>query len=366
MNYAAPLMDLSSLTIVIPTFERPQCLAPQVRFWENYACQVIFLDGSAVRSVDSLNLPWNFHYIHSYKGFTDRLQLAVEHIKTKYVIIQGDDEFHLPKSLLMAANFLENNSNFSACTGRPIGFTLAENGEILFGPEYDWFEGRSIEDQDAQSRLINHLNNYLPITLYSLTRREHFSVAMGALGRHSQPVFAQDELLFESIMVLLGKVKIIESLQWMRSHVPINTDRESEGFNPKKGFLDFWTSSSHLEWKEDFIRLLSESVASLCALPEHSASRLIETAFEGYVLNQLEKADVPTRSRLAMKVRNWFTSLIPSARLKKILRRRFGLTARSYFDRETLIQITKAGGIVFDSNEFDLACHQVRRIHGLA
>ena len=126
MNAQADLRhsDLSRLTIVVPSYERPQYLARQIRYWNDRQVALLIVDGSA-RPLESAQTSGNSRllYHHHVASFQHRMLRACELITTEFVALCGDDDLYLPSGLRACIQRLDQDSGMVGCVGRSLRFS---------------------------------------------------------------------------------------------------------------------------------------------------------------------------------------------------------------------------------------------------
>ena len=70
-------VDLSMLTVVVPSLNRQSYLLRQIRFWSSYSARLTIVDGSNLPIDDKIKLAVDAHprmtYLHYPTGFAERL-----------------------------------------------------------------------------------------------------------------------------------------------------------------------------------------------------------------------------------------------------------------------------------------------------
>lgn len=341
------------------------CLEAQIAFWASYPCSVIVVDGSHQKRGPKFHLPSNFRYIHSDSGIIDRLKIAAKEVRTEYASLMGDDEIHMPTSLGKCVELLDGDPEYNACIGRPIGFTIPQSGVVNFTPVYDWFDGKNVSDESAGSRLKCHLENYLPITSYAVTRSENFRFATEWMGLQQDPAFAQDELIFETLTVLRGKVRILDEVHWMRSFVPVFVDRSSEpALDDTRSFVGFWNSQGHQSWRCEFLANLTLAAERIGTLKGNPVGRILNSAFDLYC-QQAPNSSI----RFLIRLKQWskrkggpLVSLL--IRLKKLLLSQWRI-GRPVWSPEEFVAVLAARDMTVDHLEFEKFLDHVQKMHAL-
>ncbi len=210
--------DRSNLiTIVIPTFNRYEKLERLIRYYltSEIKYSIIILDSSYIKDkniVTILNEHDNFKYIayDSNIFFADKVAQGLELVNTKYVVLNADDDFLIPETVLKATEFLENNIDFSVCQGKFNTFKedVNKRSENLFSDCY--FNMISIDDSKSINRFTKFLNNYYPV-FYGVYRIELLSDIF-----RKNKVYTNDtrfsELLPAMLTSINGKIKILNDL----------------------------------------------------------------------------------------------------------------------------------------------------------
>ena len=104
-------VDLSLLTVIVPSRNRQDYLLRQIRYWAASSAYLIVVDGSTrpldARVRSAVDNHGRMTYLHEQSSFAERLNLAAELIETPYSVMLGDDEFHLPSGLGASLSVLE-------------------------------------------------------------------------------------------------------------------------------------------------------------------------------------------------------------------------------------------------------------------
>ena len=303
------------LTIVIPTYERPKYLKRSINFWKKYDFNVMYLDGS-INDQDNLDLPNNIRYIHSNTSFLQRLIMSTKEIKTPYVCFLSDDEFFLPDVLNNMVKFLEENSDFISVGGGCARFVYKWK-YLDLKLIYNKMQLKELENSEAYIRVLEHFQNYLPRTIYGVNRTSAWLNALNAMNYKSSMPDTGFEIIFELMIVVQGKVKIMPEIHWLRSV-------ENPTINQVKSQLDhfhnWWKYSSTSTEREVFFKAISESIDPRI----YQGLNFRETVFqaiEAYSLNTIFKKNSLNRS------------------IKHRVRKRVSIILRPIFNMKLFIKI---------------------------
>ncbi|SVB32447.1 uncharacterized protein METZ01_LOCUS185301, partial [marine metagenome] len=136
---------LDRLTVVVPSFGRPEFVLRQFVYWSGTAARLLILDGSPDPIPESVqeevDARTELDYIHrsapSWLGLTERLHEARDLIRTEYTVFGCEDEFFLLRGLAEAIGVLDDNPSIVACMGQSLSFVPSSDGRHLgFGPGY--------------------------------------------------------------------------------------------------------------------------------------------------------------------------------------------------------------------------------------
>lgn len=222
---------LSSLTIVVPSYER-QFLIPRLCEYSSLMpAQIIFVDGSSTSFTEATSeYPhFNYLYVPSLEGETNlpqgslfrRLRLAFSYVKTKYSVLMPDDEFYSPKALSKCIEFLELNIHYASCRGECYKIKDLKKYPIALERVYKTLEESNISPAEPWLRAYTHFSNYEPRHIFSITRSEiqsHFYDSIACFSYLS--VFAWMEIFFEAFLCLQGPCKMISMPYQLRGVEP--------------------------------------------------------------------------------------------------------------------------------------------------
>lgn len=293
MNYKDSL--LQQLTLIIPTYGRQAFALRNMKYWSGRGPQVIILDGTENpipgRELSSLSI--NIHYNHIPDSFYQRVRAVRKMIKTPYVSLLGDDEFHLPEGLIASIDNLNKDPGLVACMGRALGFTIAGNKKSIIGyPVYPELEDYKITSEDIGRRMFDHMNHYTPSTMYAVIRKREFLNTLEVFLKHEFPVNAITELQFELSVCYLGKSKILPVLHWLRSaEIGPVLDSPDIYLKCQNLFHEWWPSPDKIEFREHFLNVTSIALAETDGRDPQIVSKEIELAMDAYsslCINELE------------------------------------------------------------------------------
>jgi glycosyltransferase domain-containing protein len=236
------------LSIIIPTYNRPQLLPRTLRFLQaGPRLPMVVADGSEV-SIASANaeicrgLGENISYFHIPNADNgavavrnnsfQRVQKALGMVETPYVTFCADDDLLMVESALASVKFLEENKEYSGCQGLSFRFRYEPLGLRVEGVEYD---DASIDGQDAGTRLMQLFSRY-ESPFYCVSRTSFQRRVADRLDAMTSFAFA--ELLQATAVVLEGKLKRLYDIHYLRnvetttaSSAPVSTREDVPSAN---------------------------------------------------------------------------------------------------------------------------------------
>jgi glycosyltransferase domain-containing protein len=243
------MKKLNQITLIIPTYNKPENLQLHLSFWKDYPISVIILDGSEFsnQTISKNHLPPNFTYLHYKENFAQRVYDGVRMCKTKYCALLFDDEIFIPASLDRAVNELERDPSLTSVSGQVLGFKK-NNKSIYFMNMYPEFGDKNNNNNNNDSneiRMFNHLNPYTMSTLCAVHRVKNFNRSAKIANEFKNSTIpAIFELIFEISNIFQGKNKIIDEIMWLRncSNPPLWDQRQ------ERSIVDSWVHQSKSEF----------------------------------------------------------------------------------------------------------------------
>lgn len=217
-------MDLSELTIVCITYNRPKFVARLIDYWKKnfFDAKIFILDGSNEKLSDKYLKTINtkaISYIHMKNESIFKRYSEIKNIlNTKYFQLVADDEIFVRSGVENCINFLNENSNYTACSGKMILFTPLLNKEVFALSPYNLY---SNESPIISERIKRWLQYSQPNTIYSISRSKNYLKILNEYTKFDENKFSKPENFLEELieigLVFQGKTKILDNLMWLRS-----------------------------------------------------------------------------------------------------------------------------------------------------
>ncbi len=213
------------VAIIIPTMNRVDFLIRTVQYYASINSPHPIYIGDASNSsseeiiIKAASNKVKVHYFH-WKGLSDRKtcgRLAKEAlVVNKFCAQHGDDDFLVPESLSLCADYLERNSNYATAQGKAVVFSLDKSGPYgkisSFGT---YWSHRELTGNTARERLSEIANNYW-VPNFSVHRTSEFIEDMlGGVNEITDRNFGELNNSFS--MAIRGKSKFIDCLYLVRN-----------------------------------------------------------------------------------------------------------------------------------------------------
>lgn len=257
--------NFSKLTILILSLNRQDLALRSMHYWDRVGPSVLVVDGS-LRPVDPSalrGLSSRIQYLHRPVGFYARISEAITLVKSKYVMFACDDEFYIPSALLQCINEMDANSHLVACCGRAIRFSVKDHS--VFGSRiYSRLGKYSLCHDDPSSRVLYHMENYVPSLFYAVSRTEPWLVSWRHIIAREFPVYAISEIQLELCMSFAGKSKVIDRLMWLRSYGEADAIRGTDiSLRPAHTVPLWWSNKDNNCDQADFLAIMNAAYQEL-------------------------------------------------------------------------------------------------------
>jgi glycosyltransferase domain-containing protein len=283
------MSGLNDLTLITLSYKRPEYLLRSLQYWSDRGATIIALDGSPepIKAEALKGLGKNITYHHAPFSYRERIAMIQSDIATPYVALLADDDFYLPSGLLASIEFLENNSDYACCIGRPVGFGYDSSTGVFGIPGVygDMNDDYSIVSDTPGLRMREHMGRYMPSTMYAVLRAENWSKTVEAYIKKEFPVFAIVELQMELASAYLGKSAVIPTLSWLKSTELDQIQGPDLSLQRTNQFHDLWpVGSGNNQFREEFIELMADVLHEADQRPHDTVTGEIETAMDDYIV----------------------------------------------------------------------------------
>jgi glycosyltransferase domain-containing protein len=223
------MKNLSELTIVMLTYNRPDYALRQMRFWSGAPATLLVLDGSKnpIKKEDLEGIESNIQYYHMPCSYEERFSKALDLITTPFTISLCDDEFFVPSTLDKNITFLKQNPEYVACIGRCLKFIYLNTG-ISTSIKYGKFKNYRVVENTPKERVAKHMTDYMHSTMYAVQRSDVWkkTISLLTMGNFHFSCPYVLEMLIEISTVYQGKATTTDELMWLRSEENAPADGE--------------------------------------------------------------------------------------------------------------------------------------------
>lgn len=243
---AADAALLSQLTIVVPSYQRPEALARLAAYYAPLPVQLVVVDGSAAPA-DPAAWPrpaGRLRYFHRPEWIDARVQFALGLVDTRFAMFSCDDEYYLAGGLAAALARLDSEPALSAVAGRCAAFVCNEHG-LQLGTYYNFLKGYAGR-QPLASQRVQGVTQHFPLLsgfYYSVCSARAFvpAAALAFSQRHACPYV--QEILFTLALYMQGGMATVPDLVWMRNlQAPPVSNAQ---WNRKLDFSAWWGNAAH-------------------------------------------------------------------------------------------------------------------------
>jgi glycosyltransferase domain-containing protein len=270
-------IQLSQLTIVVPSFCRQEYLLRQVVYWSFSKTTVIIVDGSIVPLDSHLvglisDVP-NISYISLIDTYINRLKEVCKNIKTPYAMCLADDDICSMAGLSLAIDHLNKSDDIVACMGQVVGVDYDQKKmRSYFFPYGDSLEDYHVKHNDPIRRIHLGIDNYRTATSYAVFRTSIFVNVWGGLQRTS--CLEATEYEHAIATYTLGSLETIPNVYWLRSFECDPVHNLIDGTR-KTNFDTWWTSKEYEQERVDFVSRLAIKLSKNSSLNLENSSKEI-------------------------------------------------------------------------------------------
>jgi glycosyltransferase domain-containing protein len=300
------------LTLILPTRNRTEFLLRLLRYYADLGFRVPIViadssDGDAVdatrRNLDRLpaSLTVGHRTFAPTASLVGKVESALEEVRTPYVVIGADDDFHVPGALQRAVAFLDANPQYSLVHGDAVLFGLRAGAGTIHG-EMEWlgpYPQRTIEHLTGAARLTDHLRAYTT-TWYSVQRTEDAHAHYREPAVHRADIHF-GELLPSCLSIIQGRSRKLGELYMARQ----GHSGMSSAIEGRQRDLFDWVSDP--EWAGQYARFrdcLASRLVRGGKLEFRAAQDAVKQAFRTYLASVLGEPAGPPARWLRSRIRH--------------------------------------------------------------
>jgi glycosyltransferase domain-containing protein len=277
--------DLEDVTIIVPTYKRPDYVIRTIAYWSRQRAHVSVMDGSPEALpeaiCETISGRGNLSYCHAPVSFPERIRMAAAKARTKYVMCLADDDFYVPSGLFAAMRMLDANENAVACMGQAVGMDVYNNSSPYLFPYGESLRNYKIDENAVVDRMRRGIRDYRSAAFYAMYRKDSFESIWSDIQRSSCP----EQIEYEQAMraYLNGALLTTSEVYWVRSFECDPVASPIDGARTTN-FSSWFSSRSLAEEKNDFVDRLTHALRSRTKLDETEAKALIQELC-GHIIN---------------------------------------------------------------------------------
>ena len=195
--------EFENLTVCILTRNHPENLVRQLNYYSKHNIKLVILDASDAPFLQLKSSRVNYHHVADWT-FHKRLIFLGEHIKTQFMVLQADDDFHGIRGLLKNLTFLENNPSYSCSQGSYI--RIASQKPFIWWPDYNFQNRLKIENNELSLRVKDFVLSDMHF-VYSVIATETFRKITFCFKDIEVGVLTMNELAFNFCLGIFGKYR---------------------------------------------------------------------------------------------------------------------------------------------------------------
>lgn len=164
-------------------------------------------------------------------NFYEMQKFVIDHTKKKYFFLLSDDDFAIPSSLKIAAEYLNNNDDYVCATGQIVQLKRKRNFTSLYG--FEFWTKKGLDNNQKENRVKSLFNNPKEIT-HTLFRSETMIIALNIVlksieGKNSLAPIKYWGKILMIVSAIEGKIKNdLACVSLVRTH----RDLSKSGIDP--------------------------------------------------------------------------------------------------------------------------------------
>ena len=223
---------MSSLGLILPTYNRPNYLKNIVNYYSDSGLQIQILDGSPDSLADFSFPSSGFKYYHYPQISSDksspqgsylrRLCSALERTDSQYSLLITDDDYFNPACIFNCSKFLSENNDYVSCMGLPYSvMQVPGTKKVKVKHLYKCINPLSISPPDISMRNYLNFSRYSPRYSYALTHTSLLKKIYKVFFKYNYlEIFSWQELLLEITLSTHGRCKVLNMPYWIRGSAP--------------------------------------------------------------------------------------------------------------------------------------------------
>lgn len=277
-------MDVS---IIIPTLNRSDHIIKMIRYFNiaDFQGHLLIGDSSTTEHIERTKAvikELNPKFTILYREYPQRknfecVRYLLQEVVTPYVIWGADDDVLIPSTLARAADFLDQNPDYSGVGGMAIRYQLKNLGAYGEISDAERYLVSAAEKKSSSERVLHLLQNYT-VVLLSIQRTKQLKEQFRKAEVITDLTFAS-ELLPACMVVAQGKIKLLNQLFIVRQ-IQKNNYALPDVF-------DWITKPDWPSSYQIFAKTLAQALVAQDAISFEKAMGIVKQAFWRYLSKSL-------------------------------------------------------------------------------
>lgn len=269
---------LSQLTIIIPTYNRPQELERAIDYWSNTPVTLHILDGSLKPRFEQgiLSDTTSIYYHHmpalplespplnAYR----RLLFSASLPHTNYSAVGCDDDFYTISGLVESIKYLQSHNNFDAVVGSEFHYRRKNNNLVWNFHRGHKRESKELETSSIEKKIQIKSSWYLYAVCRTPLWRKYLEICFEERG-FSHHQYLGHEWLMHYLSKAMFKTKRLDMISLVRQHLI-----QGANIEPEVSWAEWLIDSDNNRLVDEIVEQLAKGF-NLVTSPADTAKNLV-------------------------------------------------------------------------------------------
>ena len=227
-------MDNNLFTIILTLYDRGEYTKRWLEWMDYNKCpyKILIADGGKDEKIESYlkdtkhfpNL--NYEYIRypfdkDFPTFYDKFNDVVHRVSTPYMMLCDNDDFIILDNIAKKISFLEQNKDYSCCSGKVIHFDLLSkvHNTVTYSSTVNFLNHtflHSIENDNEYLRIMEMLQHGYANLWYGVLRTKYAKEITSQIQDNNPLVLTTLEYYVYLMLGIFGKVKVFDDIHYVR------------------------------------------------------------------------------------------------------------------------------------------------------
>lgn len=251
-----------NFSMVVLVHNNQEYIKRIINYYNNCGFKIIIADSSVSKYSYTETQPGFEYYYFPNDNLTGKIANVLQKVNTKFIALNGVDDFIVPEAVIKCVGFLENNIDYTSAVGNCFYFRkdsiVAKKIEYfsVYPPPYDF----KIDSPDCFERLALFFSSYRT-TYTGVHHTKNLVVAFNAVKGKVNNLFL-NEYLHGVYSILSGKHIEIPVFYQLREYVQMSDGETTPNLDQIVGNPEF------KDQYEYFLSFLSKRASAISGMPE--------------------------------------------------------------------------------------------------